>query len=630
MLYPLNIFVKDEISVDLATPTYWYEGMCPKQQRLLRLPRTAQAEAVAQGLMAQLAADQQYSREGKMYGVLLVRSATGVGVLKAFSGLLNGCRELEGWVPPIPGRDRISMAETQTLAQLDAIKQELIQLSQLPVRQQLEQQTADFAEQLRSQAAEHRDRKQQRHQLRLQFQAELCGDTLVSALAELDRQSQQDGMARRRLKQQRDQVLQPLQKQVNQADEKMRQLKQQRKQISRQLQTQMHAAYQLTNFAGESASLDQLMPALPTGTGDCCAPKLLHYAATHGLEPLAMAEFWWDGTFKHDPNQDANRNGVAAIDADNSEKHSGCFYEACTDRCQPIMGFLLSGLSHFADAVVDPHPKSLSLGERDFEVPVLLLDIIYEDADLIAVNKPAGLLSVPGRYFHSQDSVLSRLRCQYHSGEHDDDQLSAVHRLDQDTSGILLIARHAAAARHLRQQFQQRQVHKRYVAILAGQIWAQAGLIELPLRADPTDRPRQVVDWQHGKPCVTKFQVLSSAQTAEGYCTEVEFFPITGRTHQLRVHAAAPEGLNAPILCDHIYGTQPIASSDRLYLHAQSVQVQHPRTGRWLHLQTSVPWPGLKSEARGVRIEAYSGHLELSSQSSALNPQALNSQHVSP
>lgn len=604
MLYPLSAFVEDKFSVDGATSTaatYWYVGICPQQQVTRQLPRTPQAETVARSLMAQLTTDQRYSREAKMYGVLLVHTATGdVGVLKAFSGLLNGCSVIAGWVPPIPGRDRISIAEAQTLTQLEAIKQELIQLSQLPARQQLDQRAADFAEQLRSQAADHRDRKQQRHQLRHQLQATLSGSELAAALANLDRQSQQDGIARRRLKQQRDAALKPLQDEVNAADATMHQLKQQRKQISRQLQDQMHAAYQLTNFAGESVSLDQLMPALPTGTGDCCAPKLLHYAATHGLKPLAMAEFWWDGTFKTDTNRDANRNGITESDTDNSGKQSGCFYGACTERCQPIMGFLLSGLTHFADVVVSSHPKSLSHGERDFEVPAPLLDIIYEDADLIAVNKPAGLLSVPGRYLHNQDSVLSRLRCQYQEGEPNSepnhDGLSAVHRLDQDTSGILLIARHAAAARHLRQQFQQRQVHKRYVAILAGQVLAQSGVIELPLRADPTDRPRQIVDWQQGKPCVTKFQVLASVQIAEGYRTEVEFFPVTGRTHQLRVHAAAPEGLNAPILCDRIYGTQTVAHSDRLYLHAQSLQIQHPRTDKWLHLQTPGPWPDWKSE----------------------------------
>lgn len=624
MLYPLSIFVEDEaadqITVDSGTSTYWYESFCAKQRHWRRLPRTLQAEKVARSLMAQLATDRRYSREGKMYGILLVRTATGkVQVLKAFSGLLNGCSNVDGWVPPIPGRDRISVAEAQTLAQLETIKQELIQLSQLPARQQLDQRAADFAEQLRSQMTKLCDRKQQRHRLREQLQATLSGDALTTALADLDRQSQQDGIARRRLKQQRDAALRPLQDQVNAADAKMRQLKCDRKQISRQLQAQMHAAYQLTNFAGESSSLDQLMPALPTGTGDCCAPKLLHYAATHGLEPLAMAEFWWDGTFDHA----ANNAGEP------EEKRSGQFYGACAERCQPIMGFLLSGLSHFTEAVVGPHPQSLSQWEMDFERTPFApgkkagdeeqqeltaatdrsaiaaaqlhtaqeLNVIYEDADLIVVNKPTGLLSVPGRYLHNQDSVLSRLRCQLQEGE----LLSAVHRLDQDTSGVLLIARHPAAARQLRQQFQHRQVQKRYVAVLVGQVITESGMIEVPLSADPANRPLQRVDWQQGKPCITKFQVLNRIQKAGTNYTEIEFFPVTGRTHQLRVHAAAPEGLTAPILGDRLYGCTHRSVTDntphRLHLHAQSLQIQHPSTGAWLQLQTSVAWSVLSATA---------------------------------
>jgi tRNA pseudouridine32 synthase/23S rRNA pseudouridine746 synthase len=342
----------------------------------------------------------------------------------------------------------------------------------------------------------------------------------------------------------------------------MRELKQQRKALSRQLQSQMHAAYSLTNFSGQSLSLQQLMPggSMPTGTGDCCAPKLLHYAATHGLRPLAMAEFWW---------------GLSSM---NQDKVQGEFYGACAERCQPLMGFLLSGL-----------PQRQRGGEREkFTLSRLHpltpssveLPILYQDEWLIAVNKPAGLLSVPGRYRDRQDSVLSRLRHLLPDGI----ALMTVHRLDQDTSGILLLARNRQTHRQLNRQFQLRQVHKVYEAVLSGCVTIERGVIKLPLWSDPQDRPYQKVDWHKGKPSLTRFQVIAK----EGDCTRVEFMPLTGRTHQLRVHAADSRGLRVPILGDRLYGCRAVAS--RLHLHARELRFQHPQSRETLHLQTNTPF----------------------------------------
>lgn len=528
------------------TVTYWYEGECPQTRERLRLPRTIAVEAIARELMQQLASDSRYSREGKMYGVLLVEAPSGEHqVLKAFSGLLHGETTVSAWVPPIPGRDHVALEEARTLAALATLKQNLTDWQQIPERQQYQVVFQEYTAQLQRLVDCHHQRRQGRQQQRQHLLNTHSGDALNKALTVLDDQSRRDGIERRHLKQQWKARLQPLQQAIAQADAHIQTLKQQRKQLSQQLQSLMHASYCITNFAGRSQSLQAFIAgkSFPTGTGDCCAPKLLHYAATQGLKPLAMAEFWW---------------GPSPPRAD---KIQGEFYGACPDRCQPLMGFLLSGLpqSSITPALSQP------------------LSILYEDDWIIAVNKPAGLLSVPGRYRDRQDSVLSRLRQEGRA-------LTTVHRLDQDTSGILLLARDAQTHRLLSQQFQQRRVHKRYEAILAGPVLTERGVIDLPVWSDPDDRPYQKIDWQRGKSCVTQFQVLARES---GY-TRVELNPITGRTHQLRVHAAAPEGLGVVILGDRLYGC--CAKVSRLHLHARELRIQHPYSGEVVPIFAETPF----------------------------------------
>jgi tRNA pseudouridine32 synthase/23S rRNA pseudouridine746 synthase len=384
-----------------------------------------------------------------------------------------------------------------------------------------------------------------------------------------------EGFERRQLKRQRDETLQPLKQLIEAADGRMRALKQRRKELSRELQVQMHAAYTLVNFLGKSRSISSLMPtnSIPTGTGDCCAPKLLHCAAVHNLKPLAMAEFWWGSP--------------------SGDKIQGEFYGACGDRCQPLMGFLLSGLGY------NPMVSNMDEGfTRGLEAQPLLptsnnfscetgilpvtqmLPIIYEDKWLIAVNKPSGLLSVPGRYVENQDSVLSRLR----NLLPDSWDLTAVHRLDWETSGILLLARDKETSIQLRQQFEKKQVHKVYESVLSGTVNVDTGTIDLPLWGDPENRPYQQVNWECGKPSVTRFQVMAR----EGNHTRIEFWPLTGRTHQLRVHAADVRGLGIPILGDRLYGCR--AAANRLHLHARELSFEHPRLGERLHLQAATPF----------------------------------------
>ncbi|MBD2343776.1 RluA family pseudouridine synthase [Anabaena subtropica] len=545
VLHQLSDFIECNLTGDNSSANYWYEGYCRQSGDFLRLPRTDLAEAIAHSLMQHLATDELYSREGKMYGILLVETLSGERrVIKAFSGLLNGQSVVDSWVPAIPGREQVALEEARTLAELDAIKQELITLNQQPEKQQYATLAREFEQQLQAMSDRHRDRKYQRQQKRQLLWETLSQAALTIALEELDEESRQDGIERRRLKQQRDRILQPLEEAIASRNLRIQQLKQKRKALSRQLQAQMHAAYSLMNFLGQSLSLQQLMPggSIPTGTGDCCAPKLLHYAATHQLKPLTMAEFWWGSS--------------------SEDKIQGEFYGACVERCQPLMGFLLSGIK----------PKTLGSQEE--------ISIIYKDKWLIAVNKPAGLLSVPGRYFHTQDSVLSRLRHLLPEGM----MLAAVHRLDQDTSGILLLARDSQTYRQINRQFQQRQVHKVYEAILAGTVSIDAGIIDLPLWGNPHNRPYQQVDWQHGKPSVTHFRAIAR----EGDYTRVEFVPLTGRTHQLRVHASDARGLGVVILGDRFYGCT--AEATRLHLHAKELRFQHPHSGDTLHLQVETPF----------------------------------------
>nr|WP_242031420.1 RluA family pseudouridine synthase [Coleofasciculus sp. FACHB-T130] len=249
------------------------------------------------------------------------------------------------------------------------------------------------------------------------------------------------------------------------------------------------------------------------------------------------------------------------------------------------MGFLLSGWEA-SPPLPPPVPPFKKRGAQEGESPSPIrgglwgeVPIVYEDEWLIAVNKPAGFLSVPGRYHHTFDSVLSRLRHLLPDGM----AIASVHRLDRETSGILLLARDRQTHRQMSQQFQQRQVYKVYEALLSGSVTIEQGEIALPLWGDPENRPYQKVD-ERGKPSLTRFQVIAR----EGDWTRIEFIPLTGRTHQLRVHAADSQGLGVTILGDRLYGCR--ATVSRLHLHARELRFVHPQSGQPLHLQTKTPF----------------------------------------
>ncbi|PAX51581.1 RluA family pseudouridine synthase [Brunnivagina elsteri] len=572
LLHELSDFLDHNYAINQSKvntkPNYYYQGYCPLTGELLQLPRTNLAENIAHGLMEYLASNEQYAHEDKMYGILIVELPDGEQrILKAFSGLLNGNSHVDGWVPSISGRDKVKLNEHSTLLKLEEIKQEIIALQQIPEREQY--QTIALELEVRSQNLKqlHQHRKQQRHQQRQILTTTLTEETLGLALEQLNAESRQDGIEYKLLKQEINRQLHPIKQIIEVIDKNILELKQSRKELSRQLQAQMHATYSLTNFLGTSLTLRQLMPlGLPTGTGDCCAPKLLHYAAKNGFKPLAMAEFWW---------------GDSSV---NRDKISGHFYGACGERCQPIMGFLLSGI----EGDKEVNKRQVNKG-KNIQYPIrnvnYQLPIIYQDEYLIAINKPPGLLSVPGRYRDTQDSVLSRLRNLIPDGIN----LMAIHRLDRETSGILLLAHNLDIYRQISQQFQQRQVQKIYEAILSGLLETQQDVIELPLWGNPENRPSQEVNFIHGKPSITYFQVLERQKLEiQKNHTRIEFKPITGRTHQLRVHSADEMGLNMPILGDKLYGCNEDVS--RLHLHAKELIFKHPISGEILKLIVKTPF----------------------------------------
>ena len=323
--------------------------------------------------------------------------------------------------------------------------------------------------------------------------------------------------------------------------------REERRHRSQQLQLWLFDQYRFLNAHGEwrrlvdvwqdyhcSERIRKKYPLPPGGTGDCCAPKLLQYAYSQGLKPLCMAEFWWGPSPKTEVRQ------------------HGQFYPACRGKCKPVLTWMLQGLD------VDPNPEEV------FGQPRLDITVVYEDEHLIIVNKPSGLLSVPGRVgSYSVATILS----QRYPG------CLLAHRLDMGTSGLMVAAKSRDVYRSLQQQFSDHTIRKCYVALLDTSLHPspftihQKGTISLPLLCDPINRPRQVVDYEHGKEAVTDYEMIDDRR--------VRLYPHTGRTHQLRMHCAHPDGLGCPIVGDELYGRP----ADRLYLHAERLELTHPVTG---------------------------------------------------
>lgn len=488
---------------------------------------------------------------GKMFGVLVVLNRQNdLGYLAAFSGKIGGKTHHAGFVPPV--FDLLDEAgfyrkEEDVLSEMNRRIEDLeAHPVLLKLQDELQNETAEAERQLEAEKQRAKAAKLHRKQRRETAEKQLSPEAIQALDAELIEASKRDHYVLRDLKKYWKQRLGDLEAHIDPLAGEIQALKENRKKKSSALQQHIFDHYFFLNQAGQQKSLADIfqrnaVAPPPSGAGECAAPKLLQYAFLHHLKPVAMAEFWW------------GESPVGEI-----RKH-GQFYPACRGKCEPILGHMLEGMA------LDKNP--LLEGRADaFDIKIL-----YEDEHLLVVNKPASLLSVPGK--NVTDSVLFRMKQRYPEATGP----LVVHRLDMGTSGLMLVAKTAEVHKALQSQFIGRTIKKRYVAVLEGVLEGESGTIDLPLRVDLDDRPRQMVCYEYGKHARTEWRVVSRG---EGI-TRVFFFPITGRTHQLRVHAAHPRGLFAPILGDELYGNK----GERLHLHADRIAFQHPKSGEQVVVQ---------------------------------------------
>lgn len=494
---------------------------------------------------------------GKMFGVLVVRAADGsLGYLRAFSGTLHGHFYVPGFAPPVFDRAERNAVEIEGERIVSGMTARAVGFAQSDEVNGARDAAAAVASRCLGERAmqreQHAERRHARHRARKLLEDSACAETARAALlADLASQSRADKAQKRRL----DVLLQAERHQVEvrlaKTERRLRALSRLHRMVSRRLMKRIHDTYRIVNARGEEKPLRELFAPVepPGGAGDCAGPKLIAYAYANGLVPVAMAEFWWG------PPPPAG--GRAA----------GAFYPACREKCGAILPFMLEGLHVAEPRRFAPRPSAhLEMAE------------FYEDEWIVVVGKPEGLLSVPGKGQAAQDSVLTRLRSQYPEAGGP----LLVHRLDLDTSGLLLAAKDPAVHAALQKQFLERSIGKTYVAVVDGPIAEDFGLIELPLRGDLNDRPRQVFDLENSKKAVTEWMVVERLQDGR---TRMRLTPHTGRTHQLRVHTAHPLGLGVPIAGDRLYGLEH--SAPRLMLHAETLCFTHPHTGS----RVLVTWP---------------------------------------
>ena len=561
------------------------------------------AEAASEELQHYIATTGLMSAEkgcGKMFGVLVVEykdeeGALQRGFLAAYSGLLGGRNDWQYFVPPVFDAQQPDGHFKRTEREISAINREISAIENDPEYLQSVAQREETVKRLQAEVEAFKvevDAAKARRDARRKSGEPLSEEEQ----AEMVRESQ---FMKAELRRRRKAMEQAESTFHNPHATLLKSLHRKRKQMSDELQRWLFAAYRMLNAKGEERDLIDIfreythaMP--PAGAGDCCAPKLLQYAYQHCLRPVCMAEFWW------------GESPASEI------RHHLHYYPACRSKCLPILTHMLKGL--------DVAPNPLAQKRHTAEPRVL-----YADEYILVVDKPAGMLSVPGKADDSASASVeeyfannSKLKIQ------NSKFLKAAHRLDMDTSGLLVLARTEQAYVELQRQFASRETVKRYEAVLCGvpkhttphstfhndvpePITQNSKLkiqnsftqpdgcleaISLPLIADINDRPRQRVDMEHGKPALTLYNIVevraADANTAVAYTikkadkslTLVHLYPKTGRTHQLRVHCAHPQGLASPILGDPLYGTE---RADRMYLHAAELTFRHPITGEPMH-----------------------------------------------
>lgn len=486
--------------------------------------------------------------QGKMFGVLIVKDSNGqIGFLAAFSGILCGSNSHPYFVPPVydlQNPEGYFSKEEKNISEINR------RITWLESSGELQRRKDEYKAALQKENTTLHSAKLHIKELKLR-RDELRVKESLSPEEEvlLTRESQHQKAELKRLRCSLKEASDKARERLQELTDEIELLKQERKQRSAALQQWLFEQFTMLNAIGESKNLIEIFkhetrPTPPAGAGECCAPKLLQYAYLHNLRPLCMAEFW-----------------MGASPKDEIRRH-GDFYPSCVSKCKPILRHMLEGLD------VEENQQMLRM-----EATASKMRIIYEDQWICAVYKPAGMLSVPAR--DDAPSVYSKIRQM--KPELDGSTLM-VHRLDMDTSGVLLLSKDKDTHKALQEQFVRHEVKKKYIALLEGIVETDRGTINLPLSPNHEDRPRQMVDHEHGKQSITHYEVIE--RTVES--TRVVFYPQTGRTHQLRVHSAHSEGLSRPIIGDPLYGHQ----STRMFLHAESIDFTHPATGQRITIQS--------------------------------------------
>jgi len=477
-----------------------------------------------------------------MFGVLVVRNQHNeLGYLAAVSGKLAGSNKHRYFVPPI-----FDMLEENSFflneeVHLNALNRKIERLENseelADTQRNLDRLKNEWDKSLDELKSKLRIQKKERKETRTKLKVSLSDAEYELLMEDMRSQSLKDKQQLQRFQYDMHLALETESNHLQQLLSTITALKEERKTRSGNLQKQLFEQYNFRNAKGQRKNVvdifhefDTITP--PAGSGECAAPKLLQYAYENQLTPLALAEFWW-----------------GCSPASEIRRHKN-YYPACRKKCEPILGYMLQGL------VVDPNPM-----QQETTLDIALPQI-YEDEDIIIINKPAEFLSVPGIYV--KDSVYNRILQRYPKAGP-----IIIHRLDMSTSGLLVVAKNKEAHKFIQDQFIQHTIKKTYIALLDGIIEAPSGLIDLPLRVDLDDRPRQMVCYTYGKPAQTKWEKIA----IENNQTRVRFYPLTGRTHQLRMHAVHPNGLNTPIVGDDLYGKK----ANRLHLHAASITFIHPR-----------------------------------------------------
>ena len=521
--------------------------------------------AVCKELQTYLSEREDWREEidkGKMFGVLIVENAQPVpgaaeiGYLAAYSGQIGGRSDWDDFVPAVfdylqpDGYFKTHEAEisdiNQRIKQLEGnehIKEAKSLILQL--QEERKQTIAAYQEKMKEAKAKRDARRK-------------TGNLTPEEEAEMVKESQFMKAELRRLKKSlSEKTTLETEYEVFQAD--ILRLKQLRKTLSDALQQWLFSQFRMQNHEGKMKDLLEIfrdaalrdypqatlatsrIAALkmvpPAGSGECCEPKLLQYAYQHGYKPLQMAMFWWGESPKEEI------------------RHHLQFYPACNGKCKPILHWMLPA------STFEPEAINLSIYDK--------VETLYEDREIAVIHKPEGLLSVPGKDA-AQPSVYALMRRKYPEATGP----LIVHRLDMATSGVLLIAKTEFAYHRLQKAFLNHQIQKKYVAIISGKDISEKGIISLPLLPDYLNRPRQIVNHEQGKEAITEYEIL---ERIDGSHLRIALYPKTGRTHQLRVHCAHQEGLNAPILGDPLYGNEKAA---RLHLHAEEITFEHPLTGK--------------------------------------------------